>query len=460
MLKGNPVRAGDWPFCLLLLACVVIGMLCLRPYLFINHDVAFLIWAADQVTGPPVYGRDILDANPPLCMLIYMPAVLLAKALGFEWGIRIWMMALTILSIVTLWNTAERPLRPVAAILAGFVVLAYPNHFAQREQIALLLCAPYVAGVARGRGWAVASGVMAGIGFLMKPHFLLPLALVFALRRRIRTEEYAILATGLAYGLSLLIFFQPYLFEMLPKAALTYGSIAFPALLLQQLAVIACMAGLLAFLSAPQAEARPYLMATAGFTGAALLQQKGFYYHFIPAFAFLAIYTAVSMRNGRALASRLAAVLLVIQGLFQAGLAVAWLRFEAGNRQFWAELNAEIDASPSYASLMVQPAGPQLIHTRSRYAGTAICQIFMPAVIAHLAGASTGNPEESERLAREQAIREIRRKPELVLISNTNHDGEYFDVLGWLNQDAAFRELWRDYKPTRHIAGVIIFRRR
>ena len=42
----------------------------------------------------------------------------------------------------------------------------------------------------------VVIGVMAGVGFAIKPHFLIALALVFATRRRIGTEEWAIAATG------------------------------------------------------------------------------------------------------------------------------------------------------------------------------------------------------------------------------------------------------------------------
>jgi hypothetical protein len=64
------------------------------------------------------------------------------------------------------------------------------------------------------------------------------------------------------------------------------------------------------------------------------------------------------------------------------------------------------------------------------------------------------------RLAREQAIRDIRNKPELVLVKNTNFNGEQFDVLGWLLQDAAFRDLWKDYHATRTLGGVVTVYRR
>jgi hypothetical protein len=460
-MKNRTAVVNEWGLCFLLVGIAMIGQLVLRSYLFINQDVAFLTWTADQVTGPPVYGRDILDVNPPMSILIYMPSVLLAHAIGFEWGIRVWMIVITAASLVMVWHTADKDLRlRVAIILLAFVLLAYPNHFAQREQIALLLCTPYVAGTARGKSWATVSGLMAGVGFLIKPHFLIPLLLVFSLRRRFGLEERIILAAGVAYGLALVIFFQPYMFEMVPMAAATYGAIAYPDLLWTHTLVIACLAGLMLALGAPQAEARPYLMAAVGFTAAAFFQQKGFFYHYIPAFAFLAMYTAVTLRNGRQFAAKLAGVLLLLQCMLQAGLIVTWLRFEAAHRQFAKDLKAEIDNSRSYTSLTIQPAGPQLIQTPSRFVGIAIGQLFLPAVISHLQGVDSRSGQLAERLAREQAIREIRNQPELVIVTNTNFDGKQFDVLGWLLQDATFRDLWKDYQETRNLRGVIIYRRK
>lgn len=462
LLKRGNFGNDDEGFCLLLTAIVVAGILAFQFLHHINIDVGVLVWAADQVSRQAVYGRDIWDVSPPLCMLIYMPVVMLWHAVGIDWAVRIWMSVIVAASLVTLWHTADKPLRRmVSVVLAVFILFANPHDFAQREQIALFLCAPYIAGVARGRGWALASGVMAGVGFLIKPHFLIPLALIVAFRRRAGIEERAILAAGVTYGLTLILFFQPYVFEMVPRILAAYWATSFPSNLLNFTLILACLAGLLAYVSHPQPEARPYQLALLGFTAGALLQQKGFVYHFIPAFCFLAIYTVITLRNQRMLAVRVAVVFLGLQVLMHGKLVVEWLDYLAAEGPVIAAMEAEIDNSTSFASLTIEPrAFPKAIRTDSRFVGIALCQIFMPAVIKHLKGIRPGGMETSERLAREQVIRELRNKPELVFVNSRNHNGDYFDILGWYKKDPAFRDLWADYHATRSIGDMVFYRRK
>jgi hypothetical protein len=455
---------ASWTPCLLLIGLLVASAFALRSYLYINPDVAFLVWAANEVMGPPVYGVDILDVNPPLGFLIYMPAVLMAPIFGFEWGIRLWMLCLSILSVSALWHTADKSLRlPVTTVLVLFVTLAYPHHFAQREQIALLLCAPYVAGPSSRRGLGVLIGVMAGIGFSIKPHFLIPLALVFALRRKIGVEERAIIAVGAVYAIVLLVFFQPYLFEMVPKAAANYWAISL------SWRDIALQAGLFMFSAiplaagaAPQPAARPFFMAGLGFAIAALLQNKGFYYHYLPAFGFLVMFLTASLFNQKRFVAIAAALFLIVQITFLGEIANSWVTHYAKVMPRHQQVQAEIDSSASYVTLIAEtyPAFPAAIYSPSRYAGMAIYQLFLPAVAKYELGLSTRDPEMAKRLALAQAIQELRRKPELVIVSPNEYDGRYFDSLEWYMRDEGFRELWKDYYPTRKIGRLTFYRRK
>ena len=52
---------------------------------YLHQDVAFLTWTADQVMRGAVFGRDVYDVNPPLSFLIYTPAAILGRVIGFEW---------------------------------------------------------------------------------------------------------------------------------------------------------------------------------------------------------------------------------------------------------------------------------------------------------------------------------------------------------------------------------------
>lgn len=443
---------------------LVVNTFALRSFQGINPDVAFLTLAADKVLGGAIYGADILDVSPPLCMLIYMPAALLAKLVGFEWGIRLWAMAAGVLSLVALWRTMEPALRlPLAITFVGFITLAYPHFFAQREYFALLLCAPYVAGQSPDRRWALVIGLMAGAGFLMKPFFLIPLAIVFALRRKLGVEERAIIAAGLGYAIVLLVFFRAYLFEMVPAAAATYWAIHFPwdVNAFQGLFVLGA-AGAVAIVAPPQPAARPYLAAAAGFAIAALLQNKGFFYHFIPAFGFLALFLVATLLLQRRVVAIAAALFLCAQIIYHAAQVGVWLMFGAETSAIRKEVRAEIDRSASYSALAVETgaAFPFAIYTQSRFVGIAISQIFIPAVAAHARGDGQGEPAQAERLALDQALRELRRKPELVIVIPEYVEETRFDLLAWYLTHDAFRDLWQDYRLERTLGPFRLYRRR
>jgi len=464
--EGFAARLGNDRSLAGIFALAVLFYFLMPFYNVVDGDVAFLTWTANQMLRGAVFGRDILEVNPPLCVLIYMPAVLLGKVIGLEWGVRTWMLILTLASLACLWQTAGRAMRlPVAVVLLLFVTLVFPNHFAQREQIVLLLCAPYVAGIAPNRRWGLLSGIMAGIGFMMKPHFLIPLALIFAMRRRFGLEERAIIAVGAAYAVTLLAFFQPYLLEMVPMAATTYWAIHHPwDAMVKQTAFTLLAAVPMAFAGAPQPVALPYLAATLGFTAAAVLQQKGFVYHFIPAFGFLALYLTVRTFNENRTVAFVSALFLLTVAIMAGKSTLYWRSVVDGDIAIDSALKAEIDGAASYASFVPEPypAFPMAIHSTSRFVGIAIHQIFIPAVASLATGLVEGDPVETRMLALSQATRELANNPVLVITLNVPYviDGQPFDILEFFNQDPRFREAWSNYAPDRSIGPFLLYRRR
>lgn len=450
----------------LLLALTSVLFVLMPLYNVVDYDTALLTWLANEVMGPPVFGRDVLEVNPPLSFMLYVPAVLLSHLAGFDWGVRIWILCLTLLSVSCLWQTAPRPLRmPITLVVILFAAFAFPNHYAQREQIVFLLCVPYVAGIAPNRRLGALIGVMAAAGFLTKPHFLIPLAFVFALRRRIGTEEVVIALCGLVYAVTLALFFQPYLFEMIPATVATYWAIYFPLdTLLTNVAYVLVSSVPLALTGDRQPAARPFAAATFGFTAAVLLQQKGFFYHFIPAYGFLALFLTVRTYNTRRITAVTAAIFLALQvAMIGYAWQYWWVRYAAMADERTG-LQEEIDRSGSYISFVPEPypAFPAAIHTPSRFAGIAIHQIFIPAVARYATGLAEGDPTEANRLALSQALREIRRKPDLVITMDFPYavDDKPFDILEWYKRDPAFREEWKNYSFDRVIGYYRLYKRR
>lgn len=461
--------AQSWRACgLVILATFVVALVVQSPG-YLNHDVAYLTWVADRVLNGQVYGRDVYDINPPLNFLIYAPAALVGRLIGFDPAIRLWTVLVAAISIASVWQTAEKSIRlPVIIALGAFVALAFPREFGQREQFALLLCAPYAAGNTPRRGLAILNGVMAGIGFALKPYFLIPLALIFLTRRRLRVEEITIALTGATYAAVLLLLFQPYITEFVPMTGASYwthGVNSIGAILMFVLLVPGFI-GFIWWFSAPQPGRSGFAMAALGFAAAVVIHNKGYAYHFIPAFGFLVLYLAASVRNSRPLVAGAAAVFLLLVAFRLSLVAMPWINDVEGRRTTIPALLHEIDRSRSFWVLTNYnyPAFPTAILTETPFVGISSNNNFFSAAAAIEAGVAEGDAATLARLARDQAVRELARLPELVIVSTewsryaaltTPVDG-----LAWFQRDARFRDLWAQYEPAGRVDSFELYRRR
>lgn len=435
---------------------------------YLHQDVAWLTWTADRVLRGEVYGRDLLDIAPPLNFLIYLPAALAGRIIGFDLAIKLWTVTVFVLSAAVLWRTAEKSVRlPVLVALGLFFALAFPREFGQREQLALLLCAPYVAGNTERRGLAILSGVMAGIGFALKPYFLVPLLLVFATRRRIRAEEWSIAATGLCYAIILAVFFRPWFLDYVPSVSDSYWvyknktAIA----ILASAALVPLSLAFLQWVSAPQRGVAGYAMASAGFLVAVLLHRKGFPYHFIPCFGFLALYLAARLANERRLARLAAIAFLALEAARLSLYSLPWIFDWEGRRTTIPALVAEIDKAQSFTILSNYnyPAFPTAIYASAPFVGLSPTNNYISVVANAETGQVPGDTRAAAEHALAQALRELGRKPDLVIV-NTNWMffgglDKPFDGLAWFNRDPRFREEWTHYRPAGKIGIFELYRR-
>jgi len=451
--------------CLLLVAFTAASILFMQSWETVNSDVAFLTWTAGQVMGPPVFGVDVYEVNPPLAFMIYAPAAFFAPWLGYDLAVKLWVTAMACASVAMFWQTCDAKLRlPLTITLALFVAFVLPGTFGQREQIAFMLTAPYVAGPCRNRGGAIISGVMAGVGFAIKPHFLIALVLVFATRRKISTEEVAIAATGAAYAVSLVLFFQPYLFEFMPLARATYWAAHMETSSTWKIGGFILLSAVpFSLAGAPQPSARGFIAATFGFTIAALIQYKGFSYHFLAAWGFLALFLLARTFNARRLVAVCAVINLLILVYIIGRFTLDFTR-PTESQKTMARLLPEIDRSPSFLSFAIGPfpAFPTALYTASDYKGLAIWPIFISAAREPLAGPEL--QEKARQLTFGQARRELERKPDLVIVERKDTASGWsraeFDLLAFLETDAGFRALWNDYSYDKTIGKYELYRRR
>lgn len=428
----------------------------------LNHDVAWFAFGARAWWRGATIGTDLTDPNFPLAYLLYLPAVALAKVMGLAWGAKLWALMLAAGSTMLAWPTVAPRVRPVLFITLGlYIVLAWPHEFAQREQLAMLLVLPYVLGAQR-QGWpALLSGVMAGIGLAVKPHFLIVLLLLEAPRLQSRIELRALLATLLGYGIALLTVFHAFTTELLPAILHSYGAFNRPQALLNGTVPAGFALLSLAFASGDPL-ARRLALAAIGFALAGIAQMKFYPYHFIPAWGFtmLALATIIQ-REGPRLRRLMPAGLLLASMLLLAPPTIAWWTMPTTDRDdSLCRLSVWNNARTfTVTGVYPYPAFPTALCLEARgvrYVGQASSHWFLP-------GAAAGNPLAMQR-ARAQAEQELAEAPDLVIVdTDWSHQTQMpatFDGLRWLRTDPRFAEQWAAYREVGRHGAFRLFRRR
>ncbi|HUN45626.1 MAG TPA: hypothetical protein VMU85_03855 [Stellaceae bacterium] len=326
-LASATVRAFGAPIAAVALtvaAGAVIGLalayFMVRP---VWDDQSWLLYAGGRVLhGAQLYGRDIVETNPPLIVWLSAIPMALAAATGMlpTVALKLCVMLLIIGTLAWVWRLLGRSLPAPASerlrfgilIVLGYLLAVYPwpdrqtwSLFGQREHLLLLLTLPYLtlaAGRLEARGvssWEAAlAGLAAGIGYCLKPHHLLVVAGVEALllyRRRdwqsvLRPEPLVMLLTGLAYGAAIWAFAPGFFTLSLPLLMETYNQIGFvtlsfvaPPELVLKMAIVLVVCLLLHRYARTSSLISVLLVAACGSAAAYVVQHKGWAYQLLPA---------------------------------------------------------------------------------------------------------------------------------------------------------------------------------
>ena len=204
---------------------LLIGTFAHQLLTYLNHDTAWYLHAGAQYLDGGTLYRDIfVEVNPPLAFFLTLPPVVVARLTGlFAIDLFVIYFYLLIgLSLAASWRLLQAdPALPELTrrglmILAAVIATVGPaDQFGQREHFLMVLTLPYLLLAALSvRGvrlpWLAALGIglAAGLGFALKPHFLLvPVALeayrITVLRRWwtwLRPEALVLAASLAAYG--------------------------------------------------------------------------------------------------------------------------------------------------------------------------------------------------------------------------------------------------------------------
>ena len=304
----------------------------------IRPDTGFLLDAAGRVLDGAVIYRDVVEINPPLIIWLNMIAVEVSRLSGlsdmvvYRVGFTLLLLgclgvAMTVVRCFLLPGEArlQRLLLPALA----FVLFALPGRdYGEREHLVLGLVLPYAflaaaraGGTPVPGGWGWLAGGLAGLGFALKPHFLLlwP-ALECAPRLRRQLPWWRVLPETAAIGLVLagylgaIALVTPQYFELVSRLAGAYTRFLYDPfwhLLVTGPGAAVTFLALLATVALRQRAGHPALwdglaLATVAAYLAGAAQQKGLDYHFYPSLGLAVVLLVLVTTDLRSPPARLA----------------------------------------------------------------------------------------------------------------------------------------------------------
>ena len=291
-------------FAVIAVAALISGAAALR--MLPPPDISWLLLSAGRLLDGGRYGVDVLEVNPPLIAWVYSIPVLLSRLSGIPaytllMLITLFLAVASLAAVYVLLGTDRREAAALTVALGAGILLLPAGDFAQREHLAAISCAPWLALALRrarnmppGRGATASVAVLGAVGFLLKPYFLLGWAAVelYLARHRgfrllLRLENIVLAAAGVTYIACVALIAPGYiaLARMLGPAYATYLSSG---------ASDAAMLGLwlggmglfLLWRIRVVSAAGVFGAATIGFLLAGIVQLKWWSYHFLPAAVF------------------------------------------------------------------------------------------------------------------------------------------------------------------------------
>jgi hypothetical protein len=323
-----------------------------------SADVSFYLYGTSRILDGARLYVDVVEVNPPMVFVVDLPAVLVARWLHlpdiavyriFVLAILVTCLGLSQSSLRILCDGGGAPSRGWINPLLVFSLFAVPGEaFGQREHLMLALSLPYLLSAC---AWALTQrpskhplliGLLAGLGFALKPYFVVLWAgveLWLVLKRPpgrfLKPESVAIGATIVVYVIAVWGITPEYfeLVRLLGSAYSRYMSVSpLNTVVIGEGSAI-CLTALLAFLAFRKARptgpmAEGLAVGTAALLVAAALQRKGWWYHFYPSVATSLVMLGILLRGWPARRSVVTQVFIYVSAvtmLFVVGSSLSYL---------------------------------------------------------------------------------------------------------------------------------------
>lgn len=488
------MREGLRPVPLLLAGLVFLAAILLRQVVPLNTDVSWLIVVCERMLDGQHLYRDIIEINPPMAALAYLPAVALARWLDVDPRHVIDAQLLVLAAASLLAASRILVLSPRLArmnwgpfvVWAAALVTILPMHvFAQREHIATLTFLPALAAYAlRGNRealplWAIlVAGLGAGVTLAFKPFFMVPAALCIVAaamasrswRTLFAPENFIAAAVVSAVSISTWVFYSEYFTITYPLVRDTYLSWSMPpsVIFLNDATLLFAVAMVTVLLMRQRMAADPLLLmavlASIGFAISFFLQRRGWAYHSYPMVttALLAMGYVLTGVAGPAMRSRVAEIAsaVVLAVTFVAGML--WFN---GNVHVGPIREAVAGLRPHPRILMLSgeaAIGHPLVRDVggvwvSRQENLWIREfVRLTREKTSVDAATSAKLDFYLALERQWLVEDFRKlPPDIVLVDNLRNDWG-----AWARADAELSELLKPYALVRSVAGVDVLLRK
>lgn len=488
-----------WPG---LVVFLIVGFL-LQCQLIFNLDVSWLMHAGERMLRGGSYAQDFFEVNPPMAIYIYLPAVLLAKKIhvNFISAALIYVYCIALLSLALCYYLLRKVQNfsatqcHVLILLLVFAFIFLPgSQFGEREHLAVMMILPYLfinlSSTRFFNAMAIPIGVLAGIGFNIKPYFLLPFFLlecyrIFSQKKLfawVRLETVLVISIALIYGLSIFLFSQDYLTKVLPIIWNFYylvftdpdGGIFFP--LFFYVLGIYLIYGMTRSVIPNKLIADSLCITSFGFVVLYLVQKTGWYYHLFPALilalVLLALISFEFLKFDKLRLIHKIDFSTFARVLFIFCLAIFWIvpvslanivissAYAAKNSlmsRVWIQTVKNLaHDSPIYTiSDLMTPTYPLVDYAQVTSASRFPC-LWMPLAMEL---AQKKFPQQIEKIQYIQNVQQIVRtavcedltkyQPNLILLQIKSPNWKYFkvkiDYLKFLSVDSRFQKIWSHY---------------
>lgn len=472
--------------------------LCLAAFLALHdvpltHDVVWQLWIARQIThGAELYSQ-IVELNPPLWFWMAIPVVrlsetgLLAPGAALVLGMMIAVCASGLLLARLVWDFAPSS-RFVLLVAAALLMTLMPlSDFGQREHLALIAAAPYVALAARrfegasvAPALAIAVGIFAAAAFALKHYFLaipvlLELWLLVGRRggwRPLRPETGALALCAFVYGAVVLFLTPAFLTEMVPLVDAAYFGYENPLARQLDEPAQAIWVLLLAVLygcwRSPSCRLPPlataFLIAAGGFAFAYFAQQKGWQYHAIPVTGCLGLAVAAVAACHPSWMRRPLGQPLIAAGLVMPLLIGLLLGpYANGLDGMTRRALAPARAGESILILSARPryGWPFVEQKELRWISRYFTFWMIPAIASYERRGSV--PSQIARISndiRAKTVEDMRCNPPDHILVVSDPLEPRFDMLEFFRRDAAFATLFAGYDRIERVGHITSYRAR